>query len=81
MAFLSVIRRWALRDHLSIRAIAQRTGLSRNTIRKYRNRAMHLTQVLSIGSGSPAAQDFFRRDRAEIDGLLHQPQEQQAARS
>ena len=44
-------------------------------------RAMHLTQVLSIGSGSPAAQDFFRRDRAEIDGLLHQPQEQQAARS
>ena len=44
-------------------------------------RAMHLTQVLSIGSGSPATQDFFRRDRAEIDGLLHQPQEQQAARS
>ena len=35
MAFLSVIRRWALRDHLSIRAIAKRTGLSRNTIRKY----------------------------------------------
>ena len=35
MAFLSVIRRWALRDHLSIRAIARRTGLSRNTIRKY----------------------------------------------
>ena len=35
MAFLSVIRRWALRDHLSIREIARRTGLSRNTIRKY----------------------------------------------
>ncbi len=35
MALLSVIRRWALRDGLSIRAISRRTGLSRNTIRKY----------------------------------------------
>ena len=35
MALLSVIRRWALRDQLPIREIARRTGLSRNTIRKY----------------------------------------------
>jgi transcriptional regulator with XRE-family HTH domain len=35
MALLSVIRRWAFRDRLSIREIARRTGLSRNTIRKY----------------------------------------------
>lgn len=35
MALLSIIRRWHLRDHLSIREIALRTGLSRNTIRKY----------------------------------------------
>jgi len=35
MALLSVIRRWALRDRVSIRAISRRTGLSRNTIRKY----------------------------------------------
>jgi transposase len=35
MALLGVIRRWALRDKLSIRAISRRTGLSRNTIRKY----------------------------------------------
>ena len=35
MALLSVIRRWALRDRISIRAISRRTGLSRNTIRKY----------------------------------------------
>jgi hypothetical protein len=35
MALLSVIRRWHFREHLSIRAIARRTGLSRNTIRKY----------------------------------------------
>jgi transposase len=35
MAFFSVIRRWALRDGLTIREITRRTGLSRNTIRKY----------------------------------------------
>ncbi len=33
MAVLSVIRRGALRDQMSIREIARRTGLSRNTIR------------------------------------------------
>ena len=35
MALLSVIRRWALRERISIRAISRRTGLSRNTIRRY----------------------------------------------
>ena len=35
MALLSVIRRWAFRDQLPIREISRRTGLSRNTIRKY----------------------------------------------
>lgn len=35
MATLSVIRRWALREQLSIREIARRSGLSRNTIKKY----------------------------------------------
>jgi transposase len=35
MALLSVIRRWALREGISIRAISRRTGLSRNTIRRY----------------------------------------------
>ena len=35
MAMTSIIRRWSLRDHLSIREISRRTGLSRNTIRKY----------------------------------------------
>jgi transposase len=35
MGFLSVIRRWALRDKLPIREIARRTGLSRNTVKKY----------------------------------------------
>lgn len=35
VALLSVIRRWHHRDGISIRAIARRTGLSRNTVRKY----------------------------------------------
>ncbi len=35
MALLSVIRRWHFREELSIREICRRTGLSRNTIRKY----------------------------------------------
>ena len=32
---LSVIRRWYVREQLSIREIAKRTGLARTTIRKY----------------------------------------------
>lgn len=35
MGFLSVTRRWALRDKVPIREIARWTGLSRNTIKKY----------------------------------------------
>ena len=35
MALLSVIRRWHFRDGIPIREIERRTGLSRNTIRKY----------------------------------------------
>ncbi len=35
MELLSVIRRWHYRDHFSIQEISRRTGLSRNTVRKY----------------------------------------------
>ena len=35
MALLSVIRRWHFRQQIPIREIERRTGLSRNTIRKY----------------------------------------------
>ena len=35
MDLLSVIRRWHHREGLAIREIERRTGLSRNTIRKY----------------------------------------------
>lgn len=35
VALLSVIRRWHFRQGMSIREISRRTGLSRNTVRKY----------------------------------------------
>jgi transposase len=35
MALLSVIRRWHFREGMAIREIERRTGLSRNTIRRY----------------------------------------------
>lgn len=35
VAFLSIIRRWRFREGMSIREITRRTGLSRNTVRKY----------------------------------------------
>ncbi|WP_174293496.1 IS21 family transposase [Sphingomonas bacterium] len=35
MALLSVIRRWHFREGMPIREIERRTGLSRNTVRKY----------------------------------------------
>jgi len=35
VALLSIIRRWHLRDQVSMREIAKRLGISRNTVRKY----------------------------------------------
>ena len=35
MALLSVLRRWHFSEGMPIREVARRTGLSRNTVRKY----------------------------------------------
>ena len=35
VALLSVLRRWHFREGMPIREITRRTGLSRNTVRKY----------------------------------------------
>ena len=35
MALLGIIRRWHLRDQISLREIAKRLGISRNTVRRY----------------------------------------------
>lgn len=35
VALLGIIRRWHLRDHLPLREISRRLGISRNTVRRY----------------------------------------------
>ncbi len=35
VATLNVIRRWTLREQMPIREISRRTGLARNTVKKY----------------------------------------------
>ena len=35
VALLGIIRRWHLRDQVSLREIARRLGISRNTVRRY----------------------------------------------
>jgi hypothetical protein len=57
VALLSVIRRWHLREQVSIRAIARRTGLSRNTIRKY------------LGNGVIEARYPKRKSRSNLDAF------------
>lgn len=37
MGLLNIIRRMALREKLPLREIARRTGMSRNTVKKYLN--------------------------------------------
>ena len=57
VAILSVIRRWHLRDGVSIREIARRTRLSRNTIRKY------------LASGVVEPKYPKRKSPSKIDGF------------
>ena len=53
---MSVIRRWHLREGVSIREISRRTKLSRNTIRKY------------LTNGAVEAVYPKRRNRSKLDG-------------
>ena len=57
VALLSVIRRWHLREQMSIRAIARRTGLSRNTVRKY------------LASGAVEPRYPKRKNSSKLDGF------------
>lgn len=57
VAILSVIRRWHLRDAMPIREIARRTGLSRNTVKKYL--AGHIVEPLYARRRSPSALDAY----------------------
>ena len=77
MALLSVIRRWYHRDQMSIREISRRTGLSRNTLRKYLRsevveprydelftliQAEHLAAIASHLGGEAVAPELLRRN-------------------
>ena len=64
MATLSVIRRWALRERLSIREIARRTGLSRNTIKKYL--AAGVVEPRYAKRVSPSKLDAVRRQAGHV---------------
>lgn len=35
MALLGIIRRWHIREHIPLREISRRLGISRNTVRRY----------------------------------------------
>ncbi len=56
VAILSVIRRWHVREGISIREISRRTKLSRNTIRKH------------LVNGALEAVYPKRRSRSKLDG-------------
>ena len=56
MAILSVIRRWHVREGVSIREISRRTKLLRNTIRKH------------LANGALEAVYPKRRSRSKVDG-------------
>ena len=50
VATLNVIRRWALREQMSIREISRRTGLARNTVKRYlRSEETEPTYVRRVG--------------------------------
>ena len=81
---LSVIRRWHLRDQMSIREIAKRTGLSRNTIKKYLRNDIVIPQYVGQGRTSKLTpyvdklQQWFktesnrgRKERRSVKQLYH----------
>ncbi len=66
MSLISVMRRWHFRDGLSKREITKRTGLSRNTVRRYLNSKI-------IDPAYPKRQSLSKLDEFEevLTGWLH----------
>ncbi len=75
MELLSVIRRWAFRDQLSIREISRRTGVSRNTIRKYL-RADVVEPVFKVPERSSKVDPFAERLSAWLKLETGKPRKQ-----
>jgi transcriptional regulator with XRE-family HTH domain len=71
MALLGVIRRWALREGIPIRAISRRTGLSRNMIRKYL-RSGAVEPRFKVPERSSGLDRFAERKPRSTAGGLHQ---------
>jgi hypothetical protein len=61
MAFLSIIRRWHKRDQVPIREISRRTGVSRNTVRKYLR-----SDVIEPKFQVPEAAGWFQKTSLDI---------------
>src|SRR3546814_7938909 len=80
MALLSVIRRWHYRDHLPIREIVRRTGLSRNTIRKYL-RADTIEPRFKVPDRPSKLDPFADRLSAWLRREMSRPRKQKRTRS
>jgi len=67
MGFLKVIRTWALRDKMPIREIARRTGISRNTIKKYLREGIVEPAVVLLWVLSQISKQVEKRLTLDID--------------
>jgi transposase len=75
MELLSVIRRWHFRDKFSIRDISRRTGLSRNTIRKYL-RSDGVVPKFKVPDRPSKLDPFADRLSAWLKSEAHKPRKQ-----
>jgi len=72
METVSKIRRWVLADGLSIREVSRRTGISRNTVRKYLREDIVAPRYRQSGSRpSRKLLDYEVRLRALYEADLH----------
>jgi len=64
VATLNVIRRWALRDQMSIREISRRPGLARNTVKKHLRCGRERAQLPK--AGNPKQARSLRREAGHL---------------
>ena len=75
VALVSVIRRWHFREHISLRQIAKRTGLSRNTIRRFLR--SNIVEPAHPQRTTPSKLDDFAAPFVEgLNAQTHAPRKQ-----